>query len=102
MPNNLSQLKKDILAALNKNLDAATKTKVANAFVASYPREWLEFTQQQGNPDTPANRMIFTTGLAFKFFLTTLDNVTRDFETKEAISQIRSTSGIGIKEADIV
>ena len=42
MANNIAQLKTDIRTAFTNNLDAATRTKLANRFVSAYPNHWAK------------------------------------------------------------
>jgi hypothetical protein len=88
MANNITKLKSDIRQAFATNLDAATLANIADAFVNTYTREWLEFTQQQGNADTPANRMQFAFNLWMKFAMNILESVTKDFVVKREISKV--------------
>ena len=84
MANNISGLKTAIRNAFMANIDAATRVSIADAFVKFYVREWVEFTQQQGNADTPANRQAFAFNLWFKFSLAMLENVTKQLKIEEA------------------
>jgi hypothetical protein len=68
MANNLPQLKSELLSVLGTTtaLDAATKTKIRNAFVTQYPLEWLAYLA--GTSDTAAKRGEFVIERTFIFW----------------------------------
>lgn len=65
MANNIAQLKTDIRTAFTNNLDAATRTKLANRFVSAYPNHWAKYLAD-GGTDTPANRGTFAIEMIFR------------------------------------
>ncbi len=68
MANNLSVLKAELLNTLSTTtaLDAATKTKIRNAFVSQYQIEWLLFLD--GAADTAAKRGEFVIEMTFRYW----------------------------------
>jgi len=68
MANNLPQLKTELLNLLTTTtaLDAATKTKIRNAFVSQYQIEWLPWLN--GAADTAAKRGEFVIEMTFRYW----------------------------------
>lgn len=58
MANNLPGLNAAIVAAFTANLDATTRTKLLNRFVAAFSGEWSTRVAS-GTADNAANRAVF-------------------------------------------
>lgn len=83
MANNIAQLKADIRTAFTNNLDATTRTKLANRFVTAYPNHWQVYLNG-GGTDTAANRGIFASERLFDY----LQGIYRGESYKENIAAI--------------
>ena len=78
MANNITQLKADIKAAFVANLDATTRTKLADRFVLGYQQQWNALVAG-GLADNATNRGDFAIDKVFDY----IQNVYRTGSAQE-------------------
>lgn len=90
MANNVPQIKTDIKAALQNNLDAATRTKLMNRFVAAYPGDFQRFLTAGSLADNAANRATYVAERIYDW----IDSVYQAEDAKEKQAAIPAAEKI--------
>jgi hypothetical protein len=81
MANNITQIKADIRATFNANLDTDVRTKLISRFVLCYQQEW-NARVAGGTTDNATNRGIFASDKVFDY----IQNVYRSGSSQEIVA----------------